>query len=170
MDYKWLFYWISVADNAKSFFLTVAIVISIIGLVSFLSNMGAFFSTESESEKVESKIISRKWTFFSWSIMILFWSFWIFTPSKMDALIIVGGGETMNFLSKDPSAQKIPPTILKLVETKLQSELADVNLLSLVTKTKEEVLKEASNMTGAELIEKMKSDPEFAKIVNSNGN
>ena len=87
MNYQKLFYWLSVADQAKIFFLIVAIIASIIGLISFIIALGAF----GDGDEVTTK--ARKWTFFSWPIWILFWSLWIFTPDKKDALFIVAGGE-----------------------------------------------------------------------------
>lgn len=49
----------SVADQAKTFFIIVAVIASIIGLISFLFALGAFGSDKEEITK------ARKWVFFS---------------------------------------------------------------------------------------------------------
>jgi heme/copper-type cytochrome/quinol oxidase subunit 2 len=68
MNYTKLFYWLTVADNAKSFFLIFGIIFSIItGLSLFLY----FFNShtdghdeQTEDDKIRQKM-SRKW--FWWS-------------------------------------------------------------------------------------------------------
>lgn len=160
MDYKWLFYLITIADNAKILFLTIAIVSSIIGGITMLRYIGLF-----DEYNKETGLVLRKWSMIYIPVIILGWSLWVFTPSKLDALIIVGGGETLNFISRDSSAQKIPPTVLRLVETKLLDELKDVELMGLVKGKKEVILQEAKNMTGEELLKRMENDKEFSKII-----
>ena len=158
-NYQTLFYWMTVADQAKVFFIAVAIVTSIIGLVAFLIALNAFDGTQSERDS------ARKWTFFSWPLLILFWGLWIFTPSKRDALFIVAGGGAVNFLVQDSAAQQIPHELLEFTKLNLQELAADAKVQLGIQSQKEKILEEAKNMTALEVLDRMKVDSTFAKIV-----
>jgi protein subunit release factor B len=90
---------------------------------------------------------------------------YIFTPSKKDALLIVAGGQTMNFLTTDSSATQIPHEVLNFVvsELKYMSEEAKVDLG--VSSAKDKILEEAKKMTTEELLKKINEDENFRKIV-----
>jgi hypothetical protein len=159
MNYQKLFYWMSVADQAKTFFMIVAVIASIIGLVSFLIALGAF------SEDYDDKAKARKWVFFSWPIWIIFWGLWIFTPDKKDALFIVAGGGAMNYLSQDSTAKQLPHELLEFTKVNLQNLAADAKVQLGIQSQKEKILDEAKNMTSAEILDRMKIDSNFAKIM-----
>ena len=159
MNYQKLFYWISVADQAKIFFITVAIITSLIGVLSFLNAMGAFDNDVNERKN------ARKWTFFSWPIMLLFWGLWIFTPDKKDSLFIVAGGGAMNYLSQDSTAKQIPHELLEFTKVNLQNLAAEAKVQLGVQSQKDKILDEAKNMTSKEILDKMKIDSNFAKIM-----
>jgi hypothetical protein len=159
MNYQKLFYWISVADQAKTFFITVAIITSLIGVLSFLNAMGAF------DNDVDERKNARKWTFFSWPIMLLFWGLWIFTPDKKDSLFIVAGGGAMNYLSQDSTAKQIPHELLEFTKVNLQNLAAEAKVQLGVQSQKDKILDEAKNMTSKEILDKMKIDSNFAKIM-----
>jgi hypothetical protein len=101
----------------------------------------------------------------SYPFMILFWGLYIFTPSKKDALLIVAGGQTLNFLTTDSSSKKIPHELSSflLTEIKNMAESAEVDLN--IASQKNKILQEAKNMTASELMEKMKADSNFTKII-----
>ena len=159
MNYQKLFYWMSVADNAKIFFLIVAVIASLIGLLSFLNALGAF------DNNVDERRIARKWTFFSWPIWILFWSLWIFTPDKKDSLFIVAGGGAMNYLSQDSTAKQIPHELLEFTKVNLQNLAAEAKVQLGVQSQKDKILEEAKNMTSIEVLDRMKIDSNFARII-----
>lgn len=160
MNYQKLFYWMSVADQAKTFFMIVAVIASIIGLLSFLIALGAF--SEDYDDKAKSR---RKWVFFSWPIWIIFWGLWIFTPDKKDALFIVAGGGAMNYLSQDSTAKQLPHELLEFTKVNLQNLAADAKVQLGIQSQKEKILDEAKNMTSAEILDRMKIDSNFAKIM-----
>lgn len=151
----------TVADQAKIFFVLVAAVTSIIGIVSFLISLGAFETYP----KPDTMAKGRKWVFFSWPIMILFWMLWIFTPTKKDALLIVAGGGAMNYLAQDSTARQLPHELIEFTKVNLQNMAQEAKVSLGIQTQKDRILEEAKQMTTDQLLEKMKVDSNFAKIV-----
>lgn len=165
MDYSKLFYWLTVADNAKDFFLVFIIIFTGISLIStvwfIIDRNGDNMKTGPDSAAERAK----KWMWWSYPFMILFWSLHIFTPSKKDALLIVAGGQTMNFLTTDSTAKQIPHELSNFVVTELKNMAAEARVDLNIKDQKEKILEEAKNMSAKELVEKMKVDTTFAKVV-----
>lgn len=162
MDYTKLFYWLTVADNAKDFFLVFIIIftgISLISTVWFIIDTDMTTGPGSAAER------AKKWMWWSYPFMILFWSLHIFTPSKKDALLIVAGGQTMNFLTTDSTAKQIPHELSNFVVTELKNMAAEAKVDLNIKDQKQKVLDEAENMTAKELMDRIKVDTTFAKIV-----
>jgi hypothetical protein len=113
----------------------------------------------------DNAVQCRKWMWWSYPFMFLFWSLFIFTPSKKDALLIVAGGQTMNFLTTDKSAKQIPHELSAFVVTELKNMAADAKVDLNIKDQKQKIVDEAKNMSAKELVEKMKVDTTFAKIV-----
>ena len=159
-NYTTLFYWLVVADNAKLFFGWFAVLGLIVGILCIF---GFFISFDKDGGI--DKNINRKWNMWIWPIAILFLSLWIFTPSKKDALLIVAGGQTLNFLTNDSTAKQIPHEMSSFILTELKNmgEEAKVNLN--LNEQKDKILDEAKKMSAQELMEKMKVDTTFAKVV-----
>jgi hypothetical protein len=170
MNYTKLFYWLTVADNAKTFFgitiaiLTIAVVVCIIAFVS-ISSSGSYYGEPGKLERTNDFKLTRKYFFPFLVSLVLFWSLYIFTPSKKDALLIVAGGQTMNFLTTDSTATQIPHEVLNFVvsELKYMAEEAKVDLG--VSSAKDKILEEAKEMTSEELLKKINEDENFRKIV-----
>lgn len=156
MNYTKLFYWLTVADNAKTMFVVGIIIFTIIGVVATI----AYLANSGEEQK-----LARKWMWWSYPFMILFWTLYIFTPNKRDALLIVAGGQTLNFLTTDITAKSIPHELTMFIVTELKSMAADAKVDLNISNQKEKVLNEARNMTVDELINRMNVDSSFAKIV-----
>lgn len=172
MNYTKLFYWLAVADNARTLFgwgvaifTTIAVVATIINIIC----RGKYLSSETpESDKedyLQTAKSARKWILWSYPFMFLWWALLVFTPSKKDALLIVAGGQTMNFLTTDSSAKQIPHELSNFVVTELKNMAADAKVDLNIANQKEKILNEAKNMTTDELIQKMSVDTTFAKIV-----
>jgi hypothetical protein len=158
-NYQTLFYWMTVADQAKIFFLIVAIISSIIGLVAFLISMGAFDNDKDQMKR------ARNWVFFSWPLWMIFWMSWIFTPDKKDALFIVAGGGAMNYLTQDSTAKQIPHELLEFTKVNLQNLAADAKVQLGVQNQRDKILEEAKSMTAEQLLDRAKIDSNFAKII-----
>ena len=97
--------------------------------------------------------------------MILFWSLFIFTPSRKDALLIVAGGGTMEFLTTDSTAKQIPHELSNFVVTELRNMGAEAQIELGIKSQKDKILDEAKKMSSEQLLQKMKVDSNFANII-----
>jgi hypothetical protein len=157
MNWYSIFYWLTVADNAKDFFRVFAIIFTFIAVLATFSFINA--------SKTEEKKDSKKWVMWSYPFAVLFWAGIIFTPSKKDSLLIVAGGGTLQYLTSDSSAKQIPHEMTSFILTQLQSMSQDVKIQVDTKNQKEKILKQAKDMTAEELLDKIKIDTNFAKIV-----
>jgi len=158
MNYTKLFYWLTVADNAKTMFITFMVLFTIIAGIATVAYL--FNGDEPDNQKM-----SRKWMWWSYPFMIFFWSLFIFTPSKKDALLIVAGGQTMNFLTTDSTAKQIPHELSSFVVSELKNMAKEAQVDLGIQNQKEKILDEAKAMTAIEVVERMKVDSIFAKVV-----
>lgn len=142
-DWYKVFYWLTVADNAKTFFMTFVVIFTAVSAIStfcYLANM------DDTNDNRESQAMARKWMWWSYPFMILFWSLYVFTPSKRDALIIIAGGTVGNFVTRDSSTRAIPAEAMQLLRARIKEEIADASLDqfldndTLKNKTKEELI------------------------------
>lgn len=159
MNYTKLFYWLTVADNAKNLF---TVLISIFTFIAVIATIAYFICADSDDS---DQRMARKWMWWSYPFAILFWMLQIATPSKKDALLIVAGGQTLNFLTTDSTSKQIPKELSNFVVTELKNMANDAKINLNIQDQKEKILEEAKNMTSAELITKMASDSNFAKII-----
>ena len=169
MDYTKLFYWLVVADNARQFFWFFAIVFTIISIISTIVYfIIAEAETDSEDKKQSKKndlLKVRKWIWWSYPFMSLFWAGIVFTPSKKDSLLIVAGGGTLNFLSTDKTAKQIPSELSNFVLTEIKNLAKDAQVDLNIKSQKEKILEEAKNLSSQELLDKMKQDSSYVKIL-----
>ena len=157
-----LFYWLTVADNAKTFFIVGIVVFTLIAIVSTIINLVCGPGAEDNSN---ASAKARKWIMWSYPFAILFWSLFIFTPSRKDALFIVAGGGTMTFLTSDSTAKQVPHELINFVTAELQGMASDAKVSLGINTQREKILDEAKGMTSEALIDKMKSDTAFAKVI-----
>ena len=162
MSYTELFYWLTVADNAKTFFGTFAIFFS---AVFILTQCVRIFSSMDGEENENFYTKCNKWTWYSTPFMLLFLSLWIFTPNKRDALLIIAGGQTIDFLTTDESAKQIPHELSDFVVSELRNMAADAKVDLGIKKSKETILEEAKKMTGEQLIQFIKDNPDYNNLL-----
>jgi hypothetical protein len=160
IDYSALFYWLVVADNAKTLFLTVSI---FFGIVAIISTICYLFNNEANEE--EAQKMSRKWMWWSYPILIFFTMLCVFTPSKKDALLIVAGGQTLNFLANDKSAKQIPAELSNFVLTEIKNLAAEASVDLNIADQKDKLLEKAKKMSAEELMIEMKKDTAFTKVI-----
>jgi hypothetical protein len=158
MNWYKLFYWLTVADNAKAMFITFTVIFTLISLISTIAYL-------SSADDEDSQKMSRKWMWWSYPFMILFWSLFIFTPNKKDALLIVAGGGTMEFLTTDSTAKQIPHELSSFVVTQLKNMGEEAKVELGIQSQKDKILDEAKSMTTQQLLDKMKIDTNFANII-----
>lgn len=159
MNYTSLFYWLTVADNARDMFKVGLILFTAIAIIATATNLIARGSDDDVADT------ARPWIKWSYPFMFLFWSLFIFTPSKKDALLIVAGGQTMNFLTTDKSAKQIPHELSSFIVTELKNMASEAKVDLNIKDQKAKILEEAKNMSAKELMDRMKVDTTFAKIV-----
>lgn len=94
MDYVKLFYWLTVAENAKVLFIVMLSLFTLIGVIS-----GMFYLIEEKG---------MGWIKWSWPLAILSWALYIGTPDRKEALLIIAGGSTLNYLVNDTIGKKNP--------------------------------------------------------------
>lgn len=165
MNYTKLFYWLSVADNAKTMFvvfMTLFTVIAIISTIWFITDRNGYdFSCAPNSAAERAK----KWMWWSYPFMILFWSLYVFTPNKRDALLIVAGGQTMEFLTTDTTAKQIPHDVLNFVSVELKNMATEAKVDLGIANQKDRILDEAKKMTTDQLLQRMQVDSTFTKVI-----
>lgn len=158
MDYTKLFYWLVVADNAKHMFATFVIIFTIFAIGSTI----AFFVTVDQSYDNKE---ARKWLFWSVPFCVFFWFLYVFTPSKKDALLIVAGGQTLNFLTTDDSTKQIPKELSGFILSELKNMAVDAKVELGLKDQKERIIEEAKSMTTEELLKRMNGDSLFTEII-----
>ncbi len=160
MDYTKLFYWLSVADNVKFFTGIITAILSIYMVTAIAAAIGLFESPWSEWEK------SSKNVFILFSSIFFFTGFiWLFTPSKKDALLIIAGGSTMNFLTQDSTTKQLPHELSSYLITEIRSMANDANLKLIIDDNKQKIIEDAKQLTGKELIEKLQVDTILRNII-----
>jgi hypothetical protein len=161
MDYTKLFYWLVVADNARFMF---QVFTGIFTIIVVFATVAYFINIDDD----ESQAMSRKWMWWSYPFMIFFWFLTIFTPSKKDALLIVAGGQTLNFLTTDESAKQIPSELSGFILTELKNMAAEAQVELGIKDQKDRLIEEAKKMTTEELLKRMNEDKNFADIILNN--
>ena len=166
MNYIKLFYWLVIADNARDMFITFTVIFTIIAIISTLCFIfgrkdDGYLTCPNDGLAERSK----KWIWFSYPFLILFWGLYIFTPSKKDALLIVAGGGTLNFLTTDSTAKKIPHEMSNFILTELRNMAVENQVELNIKDQKNKILEETKKMNSEELLQKMKSDSIFKKII-----
>lgn len=166
MNYIKLFYWLVIADNARDMFISFTVIFTIIAIISTLCFI---FGREDDgyltcpNDGLAER--SKKWIWFSYPFLILFWGLYIFTPSKKDALLIVAGGGTLNFLTTDSTAKKIPHEMSNFILTELKNIAVENQVELNIKDQKNKILEETKKMNSEELLQKMKSDSILKKII-----
>lgn len=164
MDYSKLFYWLTVADNAKSFFKTFAILFTATFIIVTIVRIVQFehWYEEDKFNKV------NKWTWYTTPFMLLFISLSIFTPNKKDALLIVAGGQTMNFLTTNEKSKELPNELVNYLLVELRTMAKETEIDLDIINNKQKIIDRAKTMTSEQLIKEMKVDSTFAKVLLGN--
>jgi hypothetical protein len=178
-----IFYWVTRGDSVKDFFdvmsnvFTTAAVIALIGVVICSIGIGVQTSenrsqsTEQDQKDADIRGWQRvrrysMWLFYPFLVLtIVSWMGYMATPTKKEALLILAAGGTMNYLTTDSTAKQIPHEMTNFVVTELKSMAKEAQVDLGIGNAKDKILEEAKNMSGADLVERMKIDSNFRKIV-----
>ena len=185
MNWYNVFYWVTRGDSVKDFFDTSSNIFTTLTVITFIvvavCSIGAGVQTNSsnsrtsndEQDKTDPDIRAwqktRKYVSYLFypllALSLITWAGYVFTPTKKDALLILAGGGTMNYLTTDSTAKEIPHEMTTFVVTELKTMAKEAKVDFGIATQKDKILEEAKNMTTTELMEKMKVDTNFAKIV-----
>jgi hypothetical protein len=168
IDYSALFYWLVVADNARTMFIVFIVIFTFIAVVSTICYIVSSYTSDASGQTKDdekNQAMSRKWMWWTYPLMIIFWSLFIFTPSKRDALLIVAGGQTLNFLANDKSAKQIPHELSNFVLTEIKNLASEASVDLNIHNQKDKLLEKAKKMSAEELMTEMKKDTAFAKVI-----
>jgi hypothetical protein len=165
MNWYKIFYWLTVADNAKTFFATFMTIFTIFCVISTIwfvvDRSGLDLSSPNDGGAERAK----KWMWWCYPFAVLFWGLYILTPEKKDALLIIAGGGTMEFLTNDSTAKQIPHEMSSFVITELRSMAEEAKVSIGINNQRDKLLNEAKQMSAIELMEKMQVDSNFAKVI-----
>lgn len=166
MNWYTIFYWLTVADNFKAFFVTFIVITMagaiIAGLCWMMGREESDWTNLSNMGRAGKKIFLYFFPF-----VILFWFLYLFTPSKSDTLLIIAGGSVGNFITSDSNSMAIPADITKFLRIKLQEQILDANdevkrQFNIQT-PKERLIDKAKQMTKEELILYLQNDTTLIK-------
>lgn len=161
MDYIKLFYWLTVVDSLKGLLLAISIIFGVLLFFVIAGNIISFIDEEDDEDR-------KRWSKQLWWLIPIFSIavlLQVFIPSKKNALLIIGGGTALNYVTNDSTCKQIPKELSTFVVTELKSMAADAKTSLGVADQQNKILDEAKNMSSKELIEKMKNDTSFAKIL-----
>lgn len=173
IDWYSMFYWITRADDVKGFFDTASnwfmffTIILIIGTIVTIC-IDIATSPDNSDEKAATVSIRKIITRFFYAFLLLTlitWAGYVFIPSKKDCLLILAGGGTMKFLTTDSSARQIPKELTTFVVAELKSAAKDAQVSLGIQSAKDKILDEAKALTAVELMQRMKEDSNYAKII-----
>lgn len=183
MNWYNIFYWITRSDSVKDFFDSTSNIFSWFAVLSFIilviiSSFAHSIISENNIKTQEDedndpdvrgyKRLRRYFAYIfyvSLGLSLITWSCYVFTPTKKEALLIMAAGGTMNYLTTDSTAKEIPHEMSTFVITELKTMAQEAKVDLGINSLKDRILDSAKNMSTVQLMERMKVDTNFAKIV-----
>lgn len=122
-------YWLTRLDSIHGFLLTALIIATFFALATFLWAWfdDDYFLSQEEKQKrqirLDNAVKFRKYII----IFILFCSlFTIFLPTQKEAIFIIAGGKTMDFIEQDSSVQKLPSQATEIIAKYLDNKINEL--------------------------------------------
>ena len=128
-----LIYWLTRLSSISDFFLTLGVTSGLIVLGGVLGYSLAIMDFPSDDDEVNYKQKRKKFFNKVW-VPILFFVLHILTPDTKEAMLIIAGGKTMDYVQSDTSLQKIPYKATELILKKMEDYIDETTSDS--TKTK----------------------------------
>ncbi len=125
-------YWLTRLDGINGFFIGMAIISIVLLIAIIIGNlMSKDFDQFHSGEKLKARIKTREqivgkikyliFTFFLGTLVA------IFLPTQKEAVFIVAGGKTIDFIQKDSSIQKLPEQTTLLISTFFDKQIKEMN-------------------------------------------
>lgn len=128
-----LIYWLTRLSSISDFFLTLGIISAAIVGIGFLGYSMAVLDCWDDDRIAKYKVARKKFINKIW-VPILFFVLYILTPNTKEAMLIIAGGKTMDYVQSDTSLQKIPYKATELILKKMEDYIDETTGDS--TKTK----------------------------------
>lgn len=136
MNYYSLFYWLTVGDKLSLLFAWMCFFSTAFFIIF---NWVVLFNSEDAEETYYKKC--SKFAYFTWFWLPLSWFLYIGTPTKKEALLIIGGGAIGNFITQDSSARQLPSDLVNFLRVQIKDATKNA-FDELTTKNVEDMTKE----------------------------
>lgn len=160
MNWYKIFYLFSLADKINCTFFVLALICSIIFLITLFTTI----ATVDGMWTKEVWATWRKWAWRSAIFSLIAWSLWAFIPNKKDMVLIIAGGAVGEFITTDSSARQLPSDITNFLHTAIQNEIGDMKLDQAVKQElgietpKEKFVSKLQDMTKEQIIQYLQTD------------
>lgn len=128
-----LIYWLTRLSSISDFFLTLGIISAAIISLGLIGYSVALMDWPSDEDEIKYKQKRKKFFNKIW-VPILLFVVYILTPNTKEAMLIIAGGKTLDYVQSDTSLQKIPYKATELILKKMEDYIDETTSDS--TKTK----------------------------------
>ena len=128
-----LIYWLTRLSSISDFFLTLGVISAAIISLGLIGYSVALMDWPSDEDEIKYKQKRKKFFNKIW-VPILLFVVYILTPNTKEAMLIIAGGKTMDYVQSDTSLQKIPYKATELILKKMEDYIDETTSDS--TKTK----------------------------------
>ncbi len=128
-----LIYWLTRLSSISDLFFGLGMLSSIFIFVGVLAYTFMIMDFPSDEDEIEYKQKRKKFFNKIW-VPILFFVLNILTPNTKEAMLIIAGGKTMDYVQSDTALQKIPYKATELILKKMEDYIDETTNDS--TKTK----------------------------------
>lgn len=126
-----LIYWLTRLSSISDFFLTLGVISALLISGGVLGYSFAILDSYRDEEEIRFRAIRKRFINKTW-IPILLFIVYILTPNTKEAMLIIAGGKTLDYVQSDTSLQKIPykatEMILKKMDEYIDETVEDNNL------------------------------------------
>lgn len=119
-----LIYWLTRLSNISNFFLALGVISTVIIGIGILGYSIAIVDCYNNEREVRYRAIRKKFINKTW-VPILLFVFYILTPDTKEAMLIIAGGKTMDYVQSDTLLQKIPYKATELILKKMDEYVDD---------------------------------------------
>jgi len=128
-----LIYWLTRLSSISDFFLTLGVISALLIIGGVLGYSLALMDCWNDEDEIKYKQKRKKFFNKVW-VPILFFVLYILTPNTKEAMLIIAGGKTLDYVQSDTSLQKIPYKATELILKKMEDYIDETTSDSIKTK------------------------------------
>ena len=113
-----LIYWLTRLSSISGFLLTLGVISAVIVGIGILGYSLAILDWASDEDEIRFRAIRKRFINKTW-IPILLFIFYILTPNTKEAMLIIAGGKTMDYVQSDTALKKIPYKATEMILKKM---------------------------------------------------